>query len=43
MREMAGRLLARLQQRERSDLLYIVWLCWGAALLLYVLGSPCFL
>jgi cytoskeletal protein CcmA (bactofilin family) len=43
MREMAGRLLARLQQRERSDFLYIVWLCWGAALLLYVLGSPCFL
>ncbi|MCD6617334.1 polymer-forming cytoskeletal protein [Aeromonas veronii] len=43
MREMAGRLLARLQQRERSDPLYIVWLCWGAALLLYVLGAPCFL
>ncbi|PKQ79747.1 hypothetical protein AOX56_12835 [Aeromonas sobria] len=43
MREMAWRLLARLQQRERSDFLYIVWLCWGGALLLYALGSPCFL
>ncbi|TNH83573.1 bactofilin family protein [Aeromonas sobria] len=43
MREMAGRLVARLQQRERSDFLYIVWLCWGGALLLYALGSPCFL
>ncbi|MFM5716356.1 polymer-forming cytoskeletal protein [Aeromonas allosaccharophila] len=43
MRKVAGTWLARLKGRERSDFLYIVWLCWGAALLLYVLGSPCFL
>jgi len=43
MRVHVAKLRARLQQRERSDVLYIVWLCWGAALLLYVLGSPCFL
>lgn len=43
MREIAWRLLARLQQRKPCDVLYIVWLCWGAALLLYVQGSPSFL
>lgn len=43
MREMAIRWRCHLQERERSDLLYLVWLCWGAALLLYVLGSDAYL
>lgn len=43
MREMAIRWRCHLQERERSDLFYLVWLCWGAALLLYVLGSDAYL
>lgn len=43
MREIAGRMFARLQQHKAFDFLYIVWLCWGAGLLLYVMGSPSFI
>lgn len=43
MKEMAGRWRVYLQGRAPCDLLYIVWLCWGAALLFYVLGSDAYL
>ncbi|KXU80745.1 bactofilin family protein [Aeromonas enteropelogenes] len=43
MKDQPRRWRACLQGRERSDLLYIVWFCWGAALLLYVLGSDNYL
>ena len=43
MKIMAGRWRVCLQGRAPCDPLYIVWLCWGAALLFYVLGSDAYL
>ncbi|MFQ2133385.1 polymer-forming cytoskeletal protein [Aeromonas hydrophila] len=36
---MPERILARIAMRPRSDALYLIWFCWGLALLLYVAGS----
>ncbi|MBL0534731.1 polymer-forming cytoskeletal protein [Aeromonas dhakensis] len=36
---MLERILARIAMRPRSDALYLIWFCWGLALLLYVAGS----
>jgi cytoskeletal protein CcmA (bactofilin family) len=36
---MPERILARITMRPRSDALYLIWFCWGLALLLYVAGS----
>lgn len=36
---MTERILARIAMRPRSDALYLIWFCWGLALLLYVAGS----
>lgn len=36
---MPERILARIAMRPRSDTLYLIWFCWGLALLLYVAGS----
>ncbi|EIS3737808.1 polymer-forming cytoskeletal protein [Aeromonas hydrophila] len=36
---MSERILARIAMRPRSDALYLIWFCWGLALLLYVAGS----
>ena len=33
---MPERILARIAMRPRSDALYLIWFCWGLALLLYV-------
>ncbi|MDF2414284.1 MULTISPECIES: bactofilin family protein [Aeromonas] len=33
------RVLCRIAMRKRGDALYVIWFCWGLALLLYVLGS----
>ncbi|HDT5888863.1 bactofilin family protein [Aeromonas dhakensis] len=36
---MPEKILARIVMRPRSDALYLIWFCWGLALLLYVAGS----
>ncbi|MCS3767234.1 cytoskeletal protein CcmA (bactofilin family) [Aeromonas hydrophila] len=36
---MPEKILARIAMRPRSDALYLIWFCWGLALLLYVAGS----
>lgn len=36
---MPERILACIAMRPRSDALYLIWFCWGLALLLYVAGS----
>ncbi|HDX8367246.1 TPA: polymer-forming cytoskeletal protein [Aeromonas dhakensis] len=36
---MPERILARIAMWPRSDALYLIWFCWGLALLLYVAGS----
>lgn len=36
---MPERILVRIAMRPRSDALYLIWFCWGLALLLYVAGS----